>query len=103
MSFEKKVKFDTDNDLKTTWYLRDDAGNILTSKQRIDIINLIKGKDLCYTGSEKVDYLINWCKLLTTSNKDNIKDISTKIMSNTSTDTLMNNMSIMKWLDYIRN
>ena len=41
MSFEKKVKFDTDNDLKTTWYLRDDAGNILTSKQGIDIINLV--------------------------------------------------------------
>ena len=87
--------FDTDNDLKTTWYLRDDAGNILTSKLRIDIINLVKGKDLCYTGSEKVDYLINWCKLLTTSNKDNIKDISYQIMSHKSTNTLMSNMSML--------
>ena len=87
--------FDTDNDLKTTWYLRDDAGNILTSKLRIDIINLVKGKDLCYTGSEKVDYLINWCKLLTTSNKENIKDISCQIMSHKSTNTLMNNMSML--------
>ena len=87
--------FDTDNDLKTTWYLRDDAGNILTSKLRIDIINLVKGKDLCYTGSEKVDYLINWCKLLTTSNKKNIKDISCQIMSHKSTNTLMNNMSML--------
>ena len=87
--------FDTDNDLKTTWYLRDDAGNILTSKLRIDIINLVKGKDLCYTGSEKVDYLINWCKLLTTNNKDNIKDISCQIMSHKSTNTLMSNMSML--------
>ena len=87
--------FDTDNDLKTTWYLRNDAGNILTSKLRIDIINLVKGKDLCYTGSEKVDYLINWCKLLTTSNKDNIKDISYQIMSHKSTNTLMSNMSML--------
>ena len=87
--------FDTDNDLKTTWYLRDDAGNILTSKLRIDIINLVKGKDLCYTGSEKVDYLINWCKLLTTSNKENIKDISCQIMSHKSNNTLMNNMSML--------
>ena len=87
--------FDTGNDLKTTWYLRDDAGNILTSKLRIDIINLVKGKDLCYTGSEKVDYLINWCKLLTTSNKDNVKNISCQIMSHKSTNTLMNNMSML--------
>ena len=87
--------FDTDNDLKTTWYLRDDAGNILTSKLRIDIINLVKGKDLCYTGSEKVDYLINWCKLLTTSNKDNVKNISYQIMSHKSTNTLMSNMSML--------
>ena len=87
--------FDTGNDLKTTWYLRDNAGNILTSKLRIDIINLVKGKDLCYTGSEKVDYLINWCKLLTTSNKDNIKDISYQIMSHKSTNTLMSNMSML--------
>ena len=87
--------FDTDNDLKTTWSLRDDAGNILTSKLRIDIINLVKGKDLCYTGSEKVDYLINWCKLLTTSNKDNVKNISYQIMSHKSTNTLMSNMSML--------
>ena len=87
--------FDTGNDLKTTWYLRDDAGNILTSKLRIDIINLVKGKDLCYTGSEKVDYLINWCKLLTTSNKDNVKNISCQIMSHKSTNTLMSNMSML--------
>ena len=87
--------FDTDNDLKTTWYLRNDAGNILTSKLRIDIINLVKGKDLCYTGSEKVDYLINWCKLLTTSNKDNVKNISYQIMSHKSTNTLMSNMSML--------
>ena len=87
--------FDTGNDLKTTWYLRDDAGNILTSKLRIDIINLVKGKDLCYTGNEEVDYLINWCKLLTTSNKDNVKNISCQIMSHKSTNTLMNNMSML--------
>ena len=87
--------FDTDNDLKTTWYLRDNDGNILTSKLRIDIINLVKGKDLCYTGNEEVDYLINWCKLLTTKNKDNIKDISYQIMSHKSTNTLMSNMSML--------
>ena len=87
--------FDTGNDLKTTWYLRDNDGNILTSKLRIDIINLVKGKDLCYTGSEKVDYLINWCKLLTTNNKNNIKDISYQIMSHKSTNTLMSNMSML--------
>ena len=87
--------FDTGSNLKTTWYLRDEFGNILTSKLRIDIINLVKGKDLCYTGSEKVDYLINWCKLLTTSNKDNVKNISCQIMSHKSTNTLMSNMSML--------
>ena len=87
--------FDTGSNLKTTWYLRDEFGNILTSKLRIDIINLAKGKNLCYTGSEKVDYLINWCKLLTTSNKDNVKNISCQIMSHKSTNTLMSNMSML--------
>ena len=87
--------FNIGNELKTTWYLRNDEGQILTSKLRIDIINLVKGKDLCYTGSEKVDYLINWCKLLTTKDRKNVKDISNQIMSNKSTDMLVNNMSAL--------
>ena len=87
--------FNIGNELKTTWYLRNDEGQILTSKLRIDIINLVKGKDLCYTGSEKVDYLINWCKLLTTKDRENVKDISNQIMSHKSTDMLVNNMSAL--------
>ena len=91
--------FNIGNELKTTWYLRNDEGQILTSKLRIDIINLVKGKDLCYTGSEKVDYLINWCKLLTTKEKQNVKDISSQIMSHKSTDMLVNNMSMLSLED----
>lgn len=87
--------FDIDDELRTTWYLRNDDGKILTSKLRIDIINLAKGKDLCYTGSEKVDYIINWCKLLTTNEKQNVKHISSQIMSHKSTDMLVNNMSML--------
>ena len=87
--------FNIGNELKTTWYLRNEKGQILTSKLRIDIINLVKGKDLCYTGSEKVDYLINWCKLLTTKDRENVKDISSQIMSHKSTDMLVNNMSAL--------
>ena len=90
-----EICFKRKNGLKTTWYLRNDEGQILTSKLRIDIINLVKGKDLCYTGSEKVDYLINWCKLLTTKDRENVKDISSQIMSHKSTDMLVNNMSAL--------
>ena len=50
---------------------------------------------MCYTGNEKVDYLINWCKLLTTKEKQNVKDISSQIMSHKSTDMLINNMSAL--------
>ena len=50
---------------------------------------------MCYTGNEKVDYLINWCKLLTTKEKQNVKDISSQIMSHKSTDMLVNNMSAL--------
>ena len=50
---------------------------------------------MCYTGSEKVDYLINWCKLLTTKDRENVKDISSQIMSYKSTDMLINNMSAL--------
>ena len=35
--------FDIDDELRTTWYLRNDDGKILTNKLRIDIINLAKG------------------------------------------------------------
>jgi len=32
---------------------------------RIDIINLEKGKKICYTENEYEDYLASWCKILT--------------------------------------
>ena len=46
--------FNISNELKTTWYLRNDEGQILTSKLRIDIINLVKGHEKGYNeGHEK--------------------------------------------------
>ena len=85
--------FNSQKELKTTWYLRDEQGNILTNKIRIDIINLVKGKDMCYTYKKDVDYLINWCKLLTESKANNLLDISHKLMSSKSTNVLLKDIN----------
>ena len=85
--------FNSQKELKTTWYLRDEQGNILTNKIRIDIINLVKGKDMCYTYKKDVDYLINWCKLLTESKANNLLDISHKLMSSKSTNALLKDIN----------
>ena len=85
--------FNSQKELKTTWYLKDEQGNILTNKIRIDIINLVKGKDMCYTYKKDVDYLINWCKLLTESKANNLLDISHKLMSSKSTNVLLKDIN----------
>ena len=85
--------FNSQKELKTTWYLRDEQGNILTNKIRIDIINLVKGKDMCYTYKKDVDYLINWCKLLTESKANNLLNISHKLMSSKSTNVLLKDIN----------
>ncbi|MBQ8219269.1 MAG: Rpn family recombination-promoting nuclease/putative transposase [Bacilli bacterium] len=85
--------FNCQDELRNTYYLRDDSGNTLSKKFRIDIINLAKGKDLCYNVGGEDNYLINWCKILTENKVDNFKDISHQILTKETTDKLINKIS----------
>ena len=58
-------------EIKTELYLCDPkTGYIVTSKLRMDIINMEKGKSMCYNGEEERDKLIRWCKIFTSENKE---------------------------------
>ena len=77
------------DELKKTYYLRDEEGNVLSKKFRIDIINLEKGKEICYTGNEYEDYLASWCKILTEIKENKLNDLSKQVLSNNSKNVLM--------------
>ena len=53
--------------LKESYYLKNEKGQILSKKIRIDEINLKKGRKMCYTNSETK--LARWCMVLTSKNK----------------------------------
>ena len=87
--------FDCQEELRTIWYLRNERGKILSHKFRIDIINMEKGKKLCYTERDEDNYLVNWCKILTEINKENLKKASHKVLSKQSTSKLMDKIDIL--------
>lgn len=79
--------------LKKTYYLRDEDGNVLSQKLRIDIINLEKGREICYTEDEYEDYLASWCKILTEIKECKLNDLSEQVLSNNSKNILMKKMN----------
>ena len=81
------------NELKKTYYLTDKEGKILSKKLRIDIINLAKGREICYTESEYEDYLASWCKILTESKENKLNVLSEQVLSNNSKNILMKKMN----------
>lgn len=81
--------YDCHDGLKKTYYLRDEDGNVLSKKLRIDIINLAKGKEICYTEDEYEDYLVSWCKILTEIKGNRLKDLSGQVLSSSSRNILM--------------
>ena len=56
----------------------------MTKPLRIDIINLAKGREICYTEDEYEDYLASWCKVLTESKENKLNDLSKQVLSNNS-------------------
>ena len=81
--------YDCHDELKKTYYLRDEDGNILSKKLRIDIINLEKGREICYTQDEYENYLASWCKILTEIKEYKLNDLSEQVLSNNSKNILM--------------
>ena len=52
-----------------------DNGRILNKSIRIDVINLVKGKEMCYNRNVS-EYLINLCKMLTESKKEKLEELT---------------------------
>ena len=62
----------TNEELKESYYLRNEKGKILTKKFQIDMIDMEIGKNLCYTSSETK--LARWCKVLTSKTEEEFKE-----------------------------
>ena len=57
------LAFNYRNKFKSSLYLCDlEDGYIITKKLRLDMINMVIGKDMCYTGNTETDKMIKWSK-----------------------------------------
>ena len=63
------------------YYFRNEKGEILSEKCRIDVINLVNGKNMSYTNDEKENYLIDWCKVFTSKTEEELEKSSKKVLS----------------------
>ena len=61
----------TEKEIREIYYLKNEEGKILTKKLRIDIVDMVKGKEKCYTKEET--NLSRWCKILTSKTEEEIK------------------------------
>ncbi len=60
--------YHTNQKLKETYYLRNEEGRILSKKFRIDFLDMVIGKKMCYTGSE--NNLAKWCVAFTAETEE---------------------------------
>lgn len=81
--------FDNQEELRERWYFRNDKGKVLSEKIRIDIISIEKGKNMCYTQDEDINYLIRWCKIFSSDNIDELKKILSSTLSNDTANKLV--------------
>ena len=85
--------FRCQNELKETYYLRNSKGEILSTKFRIDIIDMAIGKEMCYTGDEQLDILIKWSKVFMSETKEELEDALSHTVSKTTKKQLISNVS----------
>lgn len=85
--------FNSEKNLKTTYYLRNEEGKKFSEKFRIDVINLVKGRKMCYTNNEKENILIDWCKVFTSKTKKELQESLNNILSKKSKEKLVKDVS----------
>lgn len=81
--------FESDNEIKTSYYFMNDKLEKLSEKIRIDVINLEKGSKMGYTDDERLNKLIDWCKVFTSTTEEDLKKYSKRVLSNTSATRLV--------------
>lgn len=84
--------FRCNKEIVEIYYLRNKKGNILTKKIRIDIVDMVKAKEMCYTKNETK--LTRWCKILTSTNEEEIRMImGDDLMEKESKEKLLEEMN----------
>ena len=61
----------TNQVLKETYYLKNEEGKILSEKMRIDFLDMVIGREMCYTNHETK--LSRWCMVLTSKSEEEFK------------------------------
>ena len=83
---KKTIQINLDNenhtkDLVEEYYFKNERGEILTEKLRIDIFNLEKGNKMSYTNNERENMLIRWCKVFKSRTKNELENALKEIAS----------------------
>ena len=60
-------------DLIEEYYLRNESGDILTEKFRIDYIDMEKAKNVCYNDGKK-EKIRKWCEIIMLNKKEELKE-----------------------------
>ena len=60
------------DELKESYYLTTEKGKIRTKKLQIDMVDMVKGREMCYTDSE--NKLARWCKVFTSTSEEDLKE-----------------------------
>ena len=93
--FEKIIDIcSNQEEVREVYYLKNDNGRILNKSIRIDVINLVKGKEMCYNENVS-EYLINLCKVLTERNKEKLEEYTENILSKESKEKLLEEMKML--------
>ena len=84
--------FRCNEEIVESYYLRNKKGKILTKKIRIDMVDMVKAKEMCYTKNETK--IARWCKLLTSKKEEEIRMIiGDDLMEKESKEKLLEEMN----------
>jgi hypothetical protein len=85
--------FNCEENVKASYYLRNETGKIFSKKFRIDVIDMEKGRKMCYTNNEKMNEIIKWCKVFMSKTKKELNNALNEIVSTKSKEKLYSNVS----------
>lgn len=84
--------FRCNEEVRESYYLKNENGKILSKKLRIDMVDMVKAKEICYTKNETK--LTRWCKILTSTSEEEIRMImGDDLMEKESKDKLLEEMN----------
>ncbi len=84
--------FRCNEEVRESYYLKNANGKILSKKLRIDMVDMVKAKEICHTKNETK--LTRWFKILTSTNEEEIRMImGDDLMEKESKDKLLEEMN----------